>query len=69
MQQPSSQPKPSANSQQQHHQQQPNYGSTGGNSNSNNAGSSAAGPSHDEGRAPPTYAEAVKGDNKIQTHD
>lgn len=43
----------------------PNYGST-----DNPDRSSSAGPSHDEGsRAPPTYAEAVKGDNKIQTQD
>ncbi|OTA96083.1 hypothetical protein M434DRAFT_9170 [Hypoxylon sp. CO27-5] len=47
---------------------QTNYGSTGTNGNHNNR-SSSAGPSHDEGRAPPTYAEAVKGDNKIQTQD
>lgn len=31
------------------------------------AGSSSQG--HDEARAPPTYAEAVKGDNKVQSHD
>ncbi|KAI1481615.1 hypothetical protein K445DRAFT_154584 [Daldinia sp. EC12] len=50
----------------------PNYGatSTNGNTNGNNASSSSAGPSnHDEGHAPPTYAEAVKGDHKIQTQD
>ncbi|KAI1470664.1 uncharacterized protein F4812DRAFT_418556 [Daldinia caldariorum] len=57
----------------------PSYGAT--NTNTNNprsSPSSAAGPSeaphhdhdHDhEGRAPPTYAEAVKGDHKIQTQD
>ncbi|KAK6853446.1 hypothetical protein PG995_010258 [Apiospora arundinis] len=52
-----------------------NYGATATNNNSHHAaqggsssaaaGSSAAGGSH----APPTYAEAVKGDNKIQTQD
>ncbi|KAI0111354.1 hypothetical protein F4814DRAFT_351783 [Daldinia grandis] len=47
---------------------QPNYGAT----NSHNAASSSAGPSDshdDEAHAPPTYAEAVKGDHKIQTQD
>ncbi|KAI1658000.1 hypothetical protein F4813DRAFT_389264 [Daldinia decipiens] len=47
---------------------QPNYGATDNNHNA----SSSAGPSDahdDEGNAPPTYAEAVKGDHKIQTHD
>ncbi|KAL3446207.1 hypothetical protein BJX65DRAFT_131617 [Aspergillus insuetus] len=31
------------------------------------AGSSSQG--HDDARPPPTYAEAVKGDNKVQNHD
>ncbi|KAI0171800.1 hypothetical protein GGR52DRAFT_547717 [Hypoxylon sp. FL1284] len=61
-QQPQPQPKPSSSA------PHPNYGST-----TNGASSSAAGPSSgaaaEEGRAPPTYAEAVQGDNKIQTHD
>ncbi|KAI0150479.1 hypothetical protein GGR57DRAFT_472942 [Xylariaceae sp. FL1272] len=53
------QPKPSNNM---------NYGST--NNSNSNAGSSSAGPANDSGdHAPPTYAEAVKGDNKIQTQD
>ncbi|KAI1327531.1 putative stress response RCI peptide [Xylariaceae sp. FL0255] len=55
---------------QQRRQQQPkpprndpmNYGST-----NNQAASSSSGPSDE--RAPPTYAEAVKGDNKIQSQD
>ncbi|KAI1762922.1 hypothetical protein GGR53DRAFT_396314 [Hypoxylon sp. FL1150] len=51
----------------------PNYGGMGhGNSNNAAGSSSSAGPAsdgHDEGRAPPTYAEAVKGDHKVQTHD
>ncbi|OTB08189.1 hypothetical protein M426DRAFT_7994 [Hypoxylon sp. CI-4A] len=63
--QPQSQPKSSST---------PNYGSTATNNNNNASSSSAAaGPStghHDDGTAaPPTYAEAVKGDNKIQTQD
>ncbi|XDG09472.1 hypothetical protein ABKA04_009087 [Annulohypoxylon sp. FPYF3050] len=49
----------------------PNYGTANTGSNSaHNGSSSAAGPSagpHDP--APPTYAEAVKGDNKVQTQD
>ncbi|KAI1650688.1 uncharacterized protein F4817DRAFT_327059 [Daldinia loculata] len=57
---PQAQPKSASNS-------QPNYGATD-NNNNHNASSSSAGPS-DEGHAPPTYAEAVKGDHKIQTHD
>ncbi|KAI4870113.1 hypothetical protein F4820DRAFT_405118 [Hypoxylon rubiginosum] len=66
---PQPQPKPS-NAPPSH----PNYGGTSnGNSNNHAASSSSAGPAngHDEGgaAAPPTYAEAVKGDNKIQTHD
>ncbi|KAI1386449.1 uncharacterized protein F4822DRAFT_410098 [Hypoxylon trugodes] len=62
VQQPESQPrpKPSNNS------SQPNYGTNGG-------ASSVAGPANGEGShggpAPPTYAEAVKGDNKVQTQD
>ncbi|KAI1265579.1 putative stress response RCI peptide [Xylariaceae sp. FL1019] len=53
------QPKPSSNM---------NYGST--NNSNANAGSSSAGPANEGGDpAPPTYAEAVKGDNKIQTQD
>ncbi|KAI1103135.1 hypothetical protein F4804DRAFT_311147 [Jackrogersella minutella] len=46
-----------------------NYGGTAGSSSANGgeAGSSSSHP--DDGRAPPTYAEAVKGDNKVQTHD
>lgn len=56
------QPKPTSPS-------HPNYGGTGQHSNAA-AGSSSAAPHNDEeGRAPPTYAEAVKGDNKVQTHD
>ncbi|XXG98477.1 hypothetical protein Hte_004801 [Hypoxylon texense] len=53
----------------------PNYGSTASNGNGNHAASSssagpASGSHHEDGAAaPPTYAEAVKGDNKIQTHD
>lgn len=58
--QPERQPKPSSSS------AQPNYGSTNNGSTSANAAGSS---SHDEGRAPPTYAEAVKGDNKVQTQD
>ncbi|KAI0841002.1 hypothetical protein F5Y06DRAFT_235190 [Hypoxylon sp. FL0890] len=45
---------------------QPNYGSTGTNGHNRSA---SAGPSSEEGRAPPTYAEAVKGDHKVQTQD
>ncbi|KAI1815170.1 putative stress response RCI peptide [Poronia punctata] len=51
-----------------------NYGTTD-NSNRNNentaaGASSSAGPSQgSEHHAPPTYAEAVKGDHKIQSHD
>ncbi|KAF3061476.1 Plasma membrane proteolipid 3 [Daldinia childiae] len=64
---PQAHPKSASNS-------QPNYGATDNSSNhhNNNASSSSAGPSDvhdDEGHAPPTYAEAVKGDHKIQTHD
>ncbi|KAJ1333406.1 YqaE/Pmp3 family membrane protein [Microdochium nivale] len=44
-----------------------NYGAT----NNNAASSSSAGAANggSEGNGPPTYAEAVKGDNKIQSHD
>ncbi|KAI2624170.1 hypothetical protein GGR54DRAFT_595319 [Hypoxylon sp. NC1633] len=53
---------------------QPNYGTNGNDSSNNNAAStSSAGPANDgaDGHAPPppTYAEAVKGDNKVQTQD
>lgn len=56
------QPKPTSPS-------HPNYGGTGQHSNAAAGSSSAAPHNDDEGRAPPTYAEAVKGDNKVQTHD
>ncbi|KAI8959015.1 hypothetical protein F5Y11DRAFT_18657 [Daldinia sp. FL1419] len=64
---PQAQPKHASNS-------QPNYGATTTNNNhhhhhNNNVSSSSAGPSHEDAHAPPTYAEAVKGDHKIQTHD
>ena len=40
------------------------------NNNGNGAGgSSAAGPSTVEATVPPSYAEAVKGDHKVQTRD
>ncbi|KAI1409593.1 hypothetical protein F5Y13DRAFT_89083 [Hypoxylon sp. FL1857] len=60
--QPHPQPRPASSP-------QPNYGTNNHNGNGNNNRSSSAGPSRDEGRAPPTYAEAVKGDHKIQTQD
>lgn len=65
-------PRPQA--QPQYKQQQPppppqqhggmNYGATNSNNSAEAGGSSQAG-----GRAPPTYAEAVQGDHKIQTRD
>ncbi|KAI0387835.1 hypothetical protein F5Y04DRAFT_241096 [Hypomontagnella monticulosa] len=62
--QPQPQPKPSSAA-----AAHPNYGSTN-NSNNNGGTSAAAGSSsHDGDRAPPTYAEAVKGDHKVQTQD
>ncbi|KAI5868454.1 hypothetical protein GGS23DRAFT_31529 [Durotheca rogersii] len=76
--QPSPQPQPDHRPQPKP-TSQPNYGATttfAASSNTGNAASSSStGPangegSHDgSGRPPPTYAEAVKGDNKIQTHD
>ncbi|KAI2606874.1 uncharacterized protein GGS25DRAFT_493591 [Hypoxylon fragiforme] len=59
------QPHPQPQVHPHHYPQQPNYGTAAA------AGSSSAGPATEgeEGRAPPTYAEAVKGDHKIQTHD
>ncbi|KAI0520902.1 hypothetical protein F5B22DRAFT_55994 [Xylaria bambusicola] len=72
-------PAPHAQSQQQSHQQhakhsqqQVNYGTA----SSNNAGASsssnqneASGSSNNGERAPPTYAEAIKGDHKIQSDE
>ncbi|KAL7627465.1 hypothetical protein AAE478_001658 [Parahypoxylon ruwenzoriense] len=80
VQQPSPQPSPRPQPQPQSKSgAQPNYGGTtttsaaDGPSSSSAAGpanGSSSGADHDDAdRAPPTYAEAVKGDNKIQTHD
>jgi len=68
-QQPGSQGRPNANGRQSQHNgktaaRPQNYGAT----NDNGASSSSAGPASGA-NAPPTYAEAVKGDNKIQTQD
>ncbi|KAI1142385.1 hypothetical protein F5Y05DRAFT_370755 [Hypoxylon sp. FL0543] len=65
--QPGRQPRPASSP-------HPNYGGTN-NANNTNTTTASAGPSHgaddhDGGRAaPPTYAEAVKGDHKVQTQD
>ncbi|KAI1377712.1 hypothetical protein F4677DRAFT_444300 [Hypoxylon crocopeplum] len=77
-QQPDREPQPQSQSQSQPKPTQPNYGTTATNNN-NNASSSSAGPANgnshhdddddDDGHAPPTYAEAVKGDHKVQTQD
>ncbi|KAI1405224.1 hypothetical protein F4819DRAFT_444500, partial [Hypoxylon fuscum] len=50
---------------------QPNYGGTATNNASSSSAAAASGSHDDEGGhapAPPTYAEAVKGDHKVQTH-
>ncbi|KAJ0343655.1 hypothetical protein COL154_009053 [Colletotrichum chrysophilum] len=65
--QPQQQPRPS------HHQQGANV--TYGTTNNNNAGGSrqqpqgGAGEGSSDGAVPPSYAQAVAGDNKIQTRD
>ncbi|KAI0447615.1 hypothetical protein F4803DRAFT_498799 [Xylaria telfairii] len=72
---PSSQPQPQPQPQQQ--QQQPpkqapvNYGTTSAAGSSSNPPEhhNEAGGSGDDDHAPPTYAEAVKGDHKIQSDD
>ncbi|KAK8028929.1 stress response rci [Apiospora marii] len=46
-----------------------NYGATNQSGAGAQGSSSAAAGSSSAGNAPPTYAEAVKGDNKIQTQD
>ncbi|KAI8624542.1 putative stress response RCI peptide [Xylariaceae sp. FL1651] len=60
--------------QQQQRQPKPDQNMNYGTAASNNTTTSTPSHQNDEGsgsndRAPPTYAEAVKGDNKIQTHD
>ncbi|KAF2973402.1 hypothetical protein GQX73_g142 [Xylaria multiplex] len=72
---PAPQSQPNAQPQQQPKHSQPvNYGTT----SNNDAGSSSSRPSHqneasgssdNNDRAPPTYAEAVKGDHKIQSDE
>ncbi|KAI0098265.1 hypothetical protein GGR51DRAFT_431323 [Nemania sp. FL0031] len=67
---PQSQPQPPPPQEQQpKYNQHMDYGTVGagtGSSNQNEAGGSS---SDNNDRAPPTYAEAVKGDHKIQSDD
>lgn len=76
------QPKPQHQHQHQHHQGGMNYGTTATNPTSGGGSSSSApaaaaapqenggeGGSNGSSNPPPTYAEAVKGDHKVQTQD
>lgn len=76
------QPQPKPLHQHQHHQGGMNYGTTATNPTSGGGSSSSApaaaaapqenggeGGSNGSSNPPPTYAEAVKGDHKVQTQD
>ncbi|KAI1292689.1 hypothetical protein F5Y03DRAFT_17607 [Xylaria venustula] len=68
-------PQPHQQQHAKHSNQQTNYGTAAGSSSSHPAqqteagGSSSGGDNNNNDRAPPTYAEAVKGDHKIQSDE